>query len=36
MPFLCSYSLHRLIGWGQIRRGVVYKLPMSLEGGTAT
>ena len=33
MPFLCSYSLHRLIGWGQIRRGVVYK---PLEGGTAT
>jgi hypothetical protein len=27
---------HRLIGWGQIRRGVVYKPLTSLEGGTAT
>ena len=25
---------HRLIGWGQIRRGVVYKPPT--EGGTTT
>ena len=27
---------HRLIGWGQIRRGVVYKPRTSSEGGTAT
>ena len=24
----------RLIGWGQIRRGVVYKPPSTSEGGT--
>ena len=27
---------HRLIGWGQIRRGVIYKPSMSSEGGTTT